>query len=112
MYLLTFLALLSTFCVPSLSTVDENTEENRCPEGYGYIGGECMKKFVKPKRVECPAPDLKFGNYELQVEGRVVEYWCEDGWTLVPEDFSTAVCIIGTSVITIVEFLVVSGEIQ
>ena len=95
MYLLTFLALLSTFCVPSLSTVDENTEENRCPEGYGYIGGECMKKFVKPKRVECPAPDLKFGNYELQVEGRVVEYWCEDGWTLVPEDFSTAVCIIG-----------------
>ena len=96
MYLLTFTTILCTFCVQtSLSTVDENTSENRCPEGYGYIGGECMKKFVKPEFVQCPTPDLKFGNYELQLEGRVIDYWCEDGWTLVPDEFASAACILG-----------------
>ena len=96
MYLLTFTTMLCTFCVQtSLSTVDENTSENRCPEGYGYIGGECMKKFVKPEFVQCPTPDLKFGNYELQLEGRVIDYWCEDGWTLVPDEFASAACILG-----------------
>jgi len=95
MYLLTFTAILCTFCVQtSLSEVDENSE-NRCPEGYGYIGGECMKKFVKPEFVQCPTPDLKFGNYELQLEGRVIDYWCEDGWTLVPDEFASAACILG-----------------
>ena len=92
--LLSLLTLLSTFCLPTQSTVDDDNENN-CPEGYGYIGGECMKKFVKPKFVQCPEPSIKFGSYELQVDGRVVEYWCEDGWTLVPEDFTSAVCILG-----------------
>ena len=54
-----------------------------------------MKKFVKPEFVQCPTPDLKFGNYELQLEGRVIDYWCEDGWTLVPDEFASAACILG-----------------
>lgn len=64
-------------------------------KGYGYIKGECVKKFVLPKRKKCVEPNLKFGNFELQIDGRVVQYWCEEGWTLVPGDFESATCMLG-----------------
>lgn len=96
MHLLTLLSLLSTFFAPSISTIEsaaQATEE--CPDGFGYINGECIKKFVPPKFQNCPRPSLKFGQYDLQIGGRVVNYWCEDGWTLVPNEFTSAVCKLG-----------------
>ena len=65
----------------------------------GYLRGfnnECVKRFVPPKRKKCSEPHLKFGSYELQIGGRVVNYWCEEGWTLAPDEFGTAVCKLGT----------------
>ena len=64
----------------------------------GYLRGfnnECVKRFVPPKRKKCDEPHLKFGSYELQIGGRVVNYWCEEGWTLAPDEFGTAVCKLG-----------------
>lgn len=99
MNLLIILALTSlAFCpAPSQGTVETSSDNasDKCPENYGYINGECVKKFVLPERKECPEPDLKFGQFELALGGRVVNYWCEDGWHLVPEDFSNAVCKLG-----------------
>ena len=100
---------------PTLSTIEDKAE--KCPEGEtfifkkknlnfkmelmfsGYLRGfnnECVKRFVPPKRKKCDEPHLKFGSYELQIGGRVVNYWCEDGWTLAPDEFGTAVCKLGT----------------
>ena len=80
---------------PSLCSI-EDSNEPKCPAGYGLgFNGECIKKFVPPKRIECPEPELKFGQFELQLDGRFVNFWCEDGWTLVPDEFSSAVCKLG-----------------
>lgn len=95
MHLLTLLSLLSTFFAPSISTIESTPETEKCPDGYGFINGECIKKFIPPKFQNCPQPALKFGQYDLQIGGRVVNFWCEDGWTLVPADFANAVCKLG-----------------
>ena len=59
------------------------------------FNNECVKRFVPPKRKKCSEPNLKFGNYDLQIGGRVVNFWCEEGWTLAPDDFASAVCKLG-----------------
>ena len=59
------------------------------------FNNECVKRFVPPKRKKCNEPNLKFGSYDLQIGGRVVNYWCEEGWTLAPDEFGTSVCKLG-----------------
>jgi hypothetical protein len=79
---------------PSDCTVDEN--EQKCQEGFlTGLDGKCIKKFVIPKRKECLEPKLKFGGHNLQFGGRVVNFWCEDGWTLVQPEFESSVCKLG-----------------
>ena len=91
MYLHTLMSLL-TLITPSISLIEEQTT---CPDGFGLLNGECVKRFTPPKRKKCTEPLLKFGQFELQLDGRVVDYWCEEGWTLTPEDFASAVCKLG-----------------
>ena len=89
-----FIATSIALLLPYSSSSEENPPT--CPEGYllGF-NNQCIKKFVPPERKECPMPDLRFGNFDLQIGGRVVDFWCEEGWTLAPEDFASAVCILG-----------------
>ena len=79
----------STYCLV------EQQGQN-CPEGYRRgFNNECVKKFVLPKRKKCKEPQLNFGTYKLQLDGRLVKYECEDGWTLVPQSAYSASCRIG-----------------
>ena len=72
------------------------TTYRKCPEGTLLgLDGQCIRKFVIPKRKKCIEPTLKFGGHELMIGGRVVNYWCEEGWTLVPADADSAVCKVG-----------------
>ena len=94
-----FIALmLGSFFDPAFGFVGQNTGQD-CPEGYRKgFNDECVKKFVLPKRKKCEEPRLRFGGHELQLGGRLVNYWCEDGWTLVPEDAYSAACIVGKAI--------------
>ena len=41
------------------------------------LNDKCVKKFVAPRRKECPAPQIRFGHTELRASGRMVSMWCE-----------------------------------
>ena len=90
--------ILGSLIDPISSAVGQNNAgQGNCPEGYGRgFNGECVKKFVLPKRKKCADPQLRFGFHETQLDGRLVNYWCEDGWTLVPEEASSSACILGS----------------
>ena len=44
------------------------------------LNDRCVKKFVVPRRKECPAPQIRFGHADLKANGRMVSLWCEVGW--------------------------------
>ena len=67
-----------------------------CPEDHIIdLNGKCVKKFKIPKRKQCPPPEVsKFGSYELRSGGRFATFYCEDGWTLAPDN-EHAMCKVG-----------------
>lgn len=67
-----------------------------CSDGYiPDLDGNCIKKLQLPKRKSCQEPKVKFGGHSLSLGGRVVSYWCEQGWKLVPVGADSAVCKVG-----------------
>ena len=41
------------------------------------LNDKCVKKFVAPRRKECPTPQIRFGHTEIKASGRMVSMWCE-----------------------------------
>ena len=41
------------------------------------LNDKCVKKFVAPRRKECPTPQIRFGHTEIRASGRMVSMWCE-----------------------------------
>lgn len=64
------------------------------PDYIRDLNGKCVKRF-KPKRIPCPEVEMRFGNHELKLGGRMVEVWCEQGWKLAPQDVTYVMCKLG-----------------
>lgn len=79
--------------VPCVLTA--STEGPMCLEGQVMdLNNNCVKKFVLPKRKQCPGPvQPPFGSYRLELGGRMVQYSCENGWTVYGE--ARAFCKLG-----------------
>lgn len=58
------------------------------------LNDKCVKKFVAPRRKECPTPQIRFGHTEIRLSGRMVSMWCEDGWEPAPAN-DYAMCKLG-----------------
>jgi len=77
-----------------LSTSSVSTKKD-CPKGQVRdLNDKCVKKFVAPRRKECPAPHIRFGQTELRASGRMISMWCEDGWEPAPPN-DYAMCKLG-----------------
>ena len=79
-------------------TVEASLEEaKKCDPGYVLdLNDNCVKKFVLPKRKKCPDPDqVPFGGYQLELGGRMVKYWCENGWKIFPASSEVIFCKMG-----------------
>jgi hypothetical protein len=70
--------------------------KDACSDGLVLdLNGRCVPKFVAPKRKACPLPHMRFGGHEEKLGGRMASFWCEEGWTLVPEENDYAMCKMG-----------------
>ncbi len=57
--------------------------------------GDCVKRFVPPKRKSCPLDQSSFGmghgEAEIKGGGRIAYFYCDEGWSRVP-DVGYAMC--------------------
>lgn len=65
--------------------------QSKCGDGeVRDLDGTCVEKVVIPRRKEkCPAPNVDNGEYFLM--GRMVQFYCDTGYVMVP-DTEIAIC--------------------
>jgi len=79
-------------------TKGSRMSELDCGEGMMRgLDGACVKKFVIPKtKLECPKLSVDNGEIFLIGSGRMVRFYCDTGYTRVP-DTEIAICqVMGT----------------
>nr|XP_040565191.1 C4b-binding protein-like [Lepeophtheirus salmonis] len=85
------LLICTTFFAQSECSIIRDTLD--CPPGYGQSinGDKCVRK-IKLNRKKCSEPLIRHGFFDLQLGGRMANFWCEDGRSIVPSNLSHAMC--------------------
>lgn len=90
----TFLAVLLTLTQLCVAEAKIGGDED-CREGYVKdLDGNCVKRFVLPKRKPCPTPEVAHAEVELRGGGRMVNVYCDKGYQQLP-DYDYAMCKMG-----------------